>query len=356
MPPEPTATERAIAEGTRTSEPQGAENLLAEFRAIQAEMGGPEDEETEAAQLAQIPTGDDKAEKKDGPGVAKTKPKPDGEPKKGTEGRLTVKERAELREEKRAYKAGLAAREQAIAQREQQLLQSEAGTAEMLRARQLYEAGDFDGAAKAAFGVVSWNDMNDRAARAFASPEYRHSKALADKVAQLEAEREERRRGEMTFAQQQREQQILSTFHKGLTESLPQAEDETIAALAETDPAFVDAVFNRIVAAARQGEDLDPIEVAEELVETARTHYERVHKVFGGRPTSQAEMAQAIPPNRAGSTKPPVKPQRHVSRTAATEVSAPPDFENDAEWVAFGAKALRRAHLEDEAAGRSGQW
>lgn len=352
---EPTATERAIAEGARISEPQGAENLLAEFRAIQAEMGGPEDEETEAAQLAQIPA--DKAdEKKDGPGVAKTKGKPlEGDKKTGTEGRLTVKERVQLREEKRQFKAALAAREQALTQREQRLLQNEAGIQEILRARQLYEAGDFDGAAKAAFGVVSWNDMNDRAARAFASPEYRHSKALADKVAQLEAEREQQRRNEMTVAQQRREQEILSNFHKGLTESLPQAEDETIAALAETDPAFVTAVFNRIVAAAREGEDLDPIEVASELVETARAHYERVHKVFGGRPTSMVETTQAVTPTRAGS-KAPVKPQKHVSRTAATEVSAPPEFETDADWVRFGAKALMRAHLEDEAAGRSGQW
>lgn len=358
--PEPTATDRAIAEGARVSTPEGAENLLAEFRAIQAELGGPEDEEVEAAQLGQVL--EETTEKpaptkgKDGRFVKGEKAPEKG--KSGTEGTVNRAERAAFeRQARRDAKAAVAAQESTLSQRAFQLQQREQAVAEMAKARQLFDAGDYDGAAKAAFGAASWNDLNDQAARAFASPEYRRVKALEKQTQDMAAERERERQASMTAQQQAREQKVLGDFHANLAETLPKAEDATVAALAEHDPSFVEAVFNRVVAAARQGEDLDPLEVAEEIVEHARAHFERVSKVFGGRPTSMVEATRVASPDRAGSKQQPVKPQKHVSRSTATETSAPPEFENDAEWVAFGTKALKRAHLEDEAAGRSSnQW
>lgn len=360
---EPTETDRAIAEGARISTPAGGEqeNLLAEFRAIQAELGGPEDEEADAASVGVSleEVDEEKAKAKATPPKGKdgkfVKADKAGE-KTGTEGKLTVKERVELREERRKAKEALAGREQQLSQREAAFTAKEAALSQSAKARELYEAGDYDGAAKAAFGATSWNEMNDVAARAFASPEYKRVKALEERDKVREAERERERQANMSASQQAREQKILGDFRATLDVSLPKAEDETIAALAAEDPDFVAAVFDTVVAAARRGEDLDPIEVAEEIVESARARFAKMQKVFGGRPASAVEAARAATPTRAGSTQQPVKPHKHVSRSTATEASAPAEFENDQDWIAFGAKALRRAHLEDEASGRSANW
>lgn len=355
---EPTETDRAIAEGARVAGDENAQSVHAEWKAIERELaaaaGEPVEEPNGELDQTKTTPRDDKGRFQKGEAGEQ---KPDGkDEKKGKEGAVSRAERAALeREAKRQAKAAISNREAQLTQREQQLALREQAIEAVAKGRERFEAGDYDGAAQA-FGFKTWNELNDAAARSFASPEYKRVRDLENRSRQLEEERARERQAQQTAAQQAREQKILTDFHASLAESLPKAEDPIIAGLAAEDPHFVGAVFNRVVAAARQGEDLDPIDVAEEIVEQARAHYLRVSKVFGGRPTSQAEAPRGASPDRAGSKKQPERPKTHVSRASAAEASAPPDFETEEDFIAFGAAAMRRAHNEDEAAGRSNQW
>jgi hypothetical protein len=327
-------------EADATVDPLAVGNsIMADFMAAQEELGGPLTPEEQAADLAT-------------PVVAPTKAKPAAAPAAPSK---TVAERVAEREEKRQASRRIAEKEAAadrkLAEANARALAVESTSPEKIRA--LIDQGDYDGAAKA-WGFKSWNDMNDQAARSFASPEFKRVRALEAKVAESNA-REERERGERAQqAAAAREEGILRNFHANLAESLPKSENETVAALAQEDPRFVQAVFQRVVAAARQGEDLDPGEVAEELIEDVKAHFASLSKVF--RPSSKAEAAQAAPPVRAGSKEQPVKPQTHVSRSAGTEASPPKLYglNQGSEWLSDTVAAMKKAQEEDRKALKAG--
>jgi hypothetical protein len=334
-------------EAATVADPVAAGNsIMDDFFAVQEELGGAMSPEEQAADLAAPP-----------PSQA-TAPAKSAAEKQKTATEYAQERRAEReakREAKRQDIQRIADKESAA---DRKLAEATARAAALdaispEKVRAMFSTGDFDGVAKA-WGFKSWNDMNGDAARTFASPEFKRVQALEEQLAEKNA-REEQSRKEWDRQQAAaKEDGILRNFHAQLTESLPKAPNETVAALAQEDPRFVTAVFQRVVAAAREGEDLDPVEVAEELIEDVRAHYESLSKVF--RSPSKTEAAQAASPVRAGSTKQPVKPQTHVSRSAGTEASPPKLYSTSqtSEWLADTARDMKAAQDADRKALKAG--
>ncbi len=339
----------------------GTGDLLAEFNAIEKEMGeAANDADGDAGEKAALeaakPVKDAKpAEKK----PAEAKPKE-------TDGKPTIAERAAFRAEKREAREKAEAREAAIYQREQLIKQREAEIAQEretalknapAKLRELFEAGDLDGFVKqlGIKGVDSWEKANDHAARLFASPEYRRVRDVELKLEAEKAERarEKEERGRQEQAAQQRaeaarEQELRAQAAVEVGDMLKTAEDPDIAGLASVDPRFNAAVLDEVLRSR-----CDVAEAAETIRDKARAHYDALHKVFGSQTPSKSEAVdpkgKPASPVRAGSQKQLARPNTHVSRTTASE-AAPPADENltDAQWLALAHQEMKSAYRQEQ--------
>lgn len=336
-------TQMAAVPQTEVTLP-GTASLVDELAAVAAELGETgEDPDTEP----ETPAAKVKLEKKDEP------PKP-----KENEGKPTVKEHIAFREERRAFKQTVAATKAELARKEAELgqiwrgIQAEKAANENApptRLREMLENGQFDELVKALGSkeIDSWEKANDHAARTFADPSYKLNQQTKRELEAVKAERErekaeaaqredEWRRDQAARAQAaNREAAIVE-----LKASLSQSDDPHVAKLAEKDPRFSRAVLKAI----EDDNSLDVEEAAEVVLKLARDHHLILGEVFGIQTPSKSEAAQAVTPNRAGRKEQLVKPNKHVSRTTATEAS-PPSDENltDAQWQALAEQEMKKA-------------
>src|SRR5262249_43326389 len=136
---EPTATDRAIAEGARVAGAE-AESLEAEWRAIEREQAAaagetPEEPDGELDKTKTTPRDEaGRFQKREG----EEPPKP---AKRGKEGASSVAERAAFeREARRQAKASVAQRESQLTEREQRLALREQAAEASVKARERFEA------------------------------------------------------------------------------------------------------------------------------------------------------------------------------------------------------------------------
>lgn len=262
---------------------------------------------------------------------------------------------AAIREEKRKFRAWQETESQRLAG-ERAKFEADRKAAEATspeRIQELIDAGNFDEVAKA-FGCTSWEDLNTKAARAFASPEFRRIRELEAAQAKLEAERaEEKREREAAQAEYQR-QQAEREFVTFVDTECKAATDPVVKALA-TAPEFTQAVYGHLVQHYREtGEQMDVAEAAQVIADGARRRYAEWHKVFGSQPTdNQAEAAQAVTPDRAGS-KQPARPTKHVARNRAAEAASPTRELTHQEQIATWKGELEKALAKDLAEGTFG--
>ena len=352
----------------------GTADLLAEFRAIEAEMGeGGEATETEAA--PETPAANETPERdasgkfvkkdakaepaKDSKEAGKEKPKAAA---KENDGKPTIAERAQFREEKREWRAKAEASEAQLRQYEQQL-RAEKAALDAAKAkaieeapaklRELFERGDADAMVKALGidGIDSWEKINDHFARQFASPEYRRVREVERKLAETQAEakrkEEEQAQRAQAYAAQQEQQREAALRERATVEiadALKAAEDPEIAGLSATDPRFNGAVLAEVLRSR-----CDISEAAETVRDMARAHYIELHKVFGTQTPSKSEAGSPATPVRAGRPQQLARPNKHVSRSTASEASPPAD-ENltDAQWLALANQDMKAAFRQEQ--------
>lgn len=346
------AAEPAVADSNASE----SASLLAEFHAVEAELG--EAGNDDAAEPSETPERgpDGKFLPKDKKPAAKVEAKPKAEPEKPEEpkderkDRVAPAERAAFREEKRRERAKLASQAQEIAQQRAQLeaFAAQVNASSPAKLKELSEAGRMDEIAQI-IGHKDWNALNDHVARQYASPEYRRIRQLEQ---EREAEKKERAEQMQAWQQRQAQEQRAAVDAQAateITETLKAGSDPELAALAE-DPPFAAAVVRRIRQAHAQHDEIDLDEAIQEVADGARSMYERLHKVFGGRQPSHAEAPRGAIPNRAGKETTPARPvNKHVPRNSATEASPPADESDwtNEQWNTFMNQELHKAAAEE---------
>jgi hypothetical protein len=327
--------------------------LLAQFNAIAAENGGIDDDAiatTPAAPAAPAKAPAPLSAAVETPEEQKTreaeKANPQG-PKPGDWAAFRAQQR-EGKAKLDKIEQSIVAREQAIAAREKA---TEATSPERIKAH--LESGNFDAIAQA-FGMKSWNEMNDHAARAFATPEFKRMRELEARAERIEAERAEEKRQYEEQQSEARRQQAEREYVTYVDTSLKGASDAHIKALSE-DPNFTQAVFGFMSNHFRQtGEELDVEDAARQMLPNIRAHYDRLHKIFGVQATvQQPEAARAANPDRAGSNK----PARQTNKVARTRAAEPASGElSHADFIRMGKEQLEAALAEDIRNGNGGSF
>lgn len=285
-------------------------------------------------------------------------------------GRFTVADRVRERQAKREWRAKFEAEraewQQAVAKERDEIEKQRAelsklNTDEVLRQKvaMLLDADDYDGLAKLA-GRKDFNEIVERSVKAFSDPSYKKTKELEARQAELERREKERededRRRREEFEQErarvhatERQRQELAA----VSEELNKHPEPAIAELAKLDPEFTAAVYSRMrheIGAQRLSQQ-EIVEVYEDsiawVLDVAKRKHEVLSKAFGGRPTSEAETATAVTPTRAGSSKTPAKPHKHVSKTQTAEVSAATEDQSESEFLKKWTRRLEQSQLEE---------
>jgi hypothetical protein len=280
---------------------------------------------------------------------------PEKKPEAEDETRVSLTERDKWRAEKRDWRQRISSKEQALAAKEAEIaakLEAAASTSPE-RIRALIEGSDFDGFAKL-IGFKGWADLNDTAIRAYASPEFRHTRKLEQELQALKAQKEEESRKAAEQAEVAQRETAKREYQAHLATTLKGSPDAGIREAA-TDPeegeAFRQAVYGKIANHYQEtGDELDPDEAAEEIVrEVILPRLARWNRIFGTQSAVTTEAAQAASANRAAVTKTPVRSSKHVSRHAAKQAStqAPPNM-SDAEAIRYWAKQMEESSLEDD--------
>lgn len=242
---------------------------------------------------------------------------------------------AKVREERRQARASIERDRAAIAAEQAQVDAARRAIEHVApdKIQELLDLGDLDEIAKRVSGgkFESWNAVNDYAARAFASPEARHTRKLAEEVERLKAERaEENRIIEAQQAEYQR-QQAEREFFTYIDTEVKAATDPVVKALA-AEPEFTQAVYGHMAEHYRAtGEQLDVSDAAQFIANGARRRYAEWKRVFGGQPAVQQ----------------PARQTKHVARTRAAEVASPARELDDKQFISEWKIELKRA-LDDD--------
>lgn len=247
---------------------------------------------------------------------------------------------AALREERRNWKAQADRREAALAAKEAEI-EARAKAAEATspeRIMMLLEGGNFDAVAQA-IGAKSWEDLNNLAARAFASPEFKRMRNLEERAARLESERARERQQIEAQRQEVQRQEAERQFVSHIETEMKSSGDVVVRTLATEEPEFVAAVYSHMANHyLATGEELDVSEVAQTIVSGLKSRLTRWMKIQGLQPTQpqQAEPTQVVTPDRARSTKP-AKKSRDLTH---------------AEWIAMAAREMKKAVDQDISEGK----
>lgn len=270
-----------------------------------------------------------------------------GEADDKAEGTVTVAERAKWREDKRKQRAAIAAeRERAMAEIRAAADEVRSQYGGIVTAKKALEDGDFDGFAQA-LGYDDWRKLNSETLKRFQSPEYQRVQNLERQLKER-TEREARERAEAQRASQQRaEQEQREQYIGSLEGELAATGDAALTELGK-DPAFRRAVFDVQQREWDGSETVSVEEAARQALQSARSAYDRLHKIFGGQAALQPEGASAPAP-RSGSAS--VQPgarrraSRSVTHAQAAEASPPGKVldVDSPEWMQMAARRLNAA-------------
>jgi len=320
---------------------------LEQFMAVATELGGLDDG---PAPAAPAPAKEEPAAPAKQPAIAAAVD--DGEAAKEAEkakqGAPKPGDWAAIREEKRQHRAAVArkqaeldARDAAISAKAKELeTYSPAKLKELLHSARLDDLAQL-------LGAKNWTEVNDIGAKAYADPAYRENQALKEEVKRIAAEREEEKRLQAERQAEYQRQQSEREFIAFVDTECKAATDPVVKALAAA-PEFTQAVYGHLVQHYREtGEQMDVAEAAQVIADGARRRYAEWNKVFGSQPTdNQAEAAQAVTPDRAGS-KQPARPTKHVARNRAAEAANPTRELTHQEQIATWKGELEKALAED---------
>lgn len=197
------------------------------------------------------------------------------------------------------------------------------------QARSLFEAGDYDGALAAAFGVDSVEYQRKMISqRVGRDPEVERLKA------EIQRDREERARERQQWEQAQREQSEqaqIAEYQGRLQNELTTSDDPTIAHYAAR-PQFVQRVFDVLRANYDPHTNATvPVHVAAEHVrDQIQASVQQWQLSHPGQVPAKSVQAAAMP------AKPPVRPVRSLKQTGAAEATGAP--------VKLSSEEIRQKH------------
>ncbi len=336
-------------------EPAPEETDLEAFNRISAELDAKEKAAEQLAKAGGKGGGKKPAEPTEETEEAKeTEAKADGEETEEETEKPAQRHKLEIqfRRREREIKQREQAVERAIKQAQAELANERAQIAKFTpdSVKKLIDGGDFDGFSKL-FGFESFEAMNTHALKSFSDPSYKAAKDAADKIRALE-QREEQRQREQDEARQrhvaaQREEEFKTFVASEVTED----EDEDIQRLAKADQWFVPSCVTEMKREYQKTrKQISPSEAAQRVLKSRRAMYDELSKIFGDQAASnQPESApqRAVTPARAGSSKQPARPSKHVTRKGAAGTPGAPAEMSDADWVRWGKTQLEQSFDED---------
>lgn len=255
-------------------------------------------------------------------------------------GKITAKERAEFRAWKRSQ-------QQAIEQRERELLGKVEGTKAELREQiefaqrvtQLADDHDFDGLAKL-LRFENWDGLQAAYASRLTDPNYRQLRELQEERRQRKEREEQEARSKAENERRTRLQQAQATYREELSASCAQSANKIVRSLAK-DPDFL------AVVSAIQREEYDPRtqttvtpEQALELVGPRRQQAlsarlkelrEALNSAFEEERATEEQEQSTM-----DTKKPTTQTKRPVSRTGVTPKPAPTGGKSVAELIKSG--------------------
>lgn len=246
--------------------------------------------------------------------------------------RVTVAERATFRQQRQQKLTEVQQIEAAARQRAQQIeAEAQAKVGPAMRAQAAWDAGDYDGFAKA-LGKKDWNELNREAIGRFADPNYKRVRELETWKEQQEASARQAQQVQAAQQQEAQRQQAIAGYKAELSAGMKESTDRVVRAFHD-DPQFLDAVY------AVQNEHFDgvatitPEEAAharprgggKTLAEEMHALYLKLDSVFraDAAASEHESAAQATESDRAAP-----KPVRQSAKTSipqrkATEAAAP---------------------------------
>ncbi len=237
------------------------------------------------------------------------------------DGRVTVGERAKLREEKRDSKLRIQSLE---SQLDLKINNAKESLKSYVAAKETWEAGDIDGFAKT-LGYEDWNGLQTDVIHRFADPSYKKIQELQRK----QRERDERDANDAETAQKvaanRERMEAVATYKRGLSQEMTNSENPLVKAMA-TDSFFQDAIYQLQEAHYDRSTDTTiTLEEAIEMVPRGMTRslkdemrglFDKLQAAFGASPP---DPAKAPPAKRAKTgTLPREAEAPHVGKTGGS--------------------------------------
>jgi len=154
------------------------------------------------------------------------------------DGRVTVAERAKLREEKREARAKITALEADLGQKVTQARESLKG---FVTAKDAWERGDIDGFAKALGGYADWNELQKDVINRFADPSYKEIQELKRKQKDRDDRDTQQAEQSRQVAVNRERTEAIAAYKRGLSQEMAGSSDPLVKAMHE-DSFFVDAI------------------------------------------------------------------------------------------------------------------
>ena len=276
---------------------------------------------------------------------------------------VAARERVAFREEKRRARAELEAERAAfLRDREAETLRLQQTGRSVIEAAQAFERGDWDAFAKA-LGEKDWNAVNERVLNAFADPNYK-------RLRELERRELEREQSQQTAQQQQREQAAreaqqreIDRYCETISGEMAESSDKFVAAMSD-DPRFVNAIFRiRQQHYQETGEELALDEAVKikprggtSLREQMAVLYKKLRSSGAfdepEEPSDRARKPESGPRPRNGEigsqSRNAAKPKTSISQSEAGGPSRNLNLDDDREWRKYALAELERAADEDK--------
>jgi len=231
---------------------------------------------------------------------------------------VSVGERAQFREERRAFRARMADERSTLTREiEERGRGLEARYERALALEQAVEANDLDGVAKA-LGHETWNHLSESALRRQMNPEHRELMEHRRAKRQREIDEQKRAAEEAERARQAQHEEARTKYAGKLKAEIAALKDPELSRFAD-DVTFVATVLQH---QEREWDGEETISVEEAARRTrgdAYALYQKLHTVFGGRAAKQPETE---PTGGAESSEPRGKrPTKSVSQKSVAEAS-----------------------------------
>lgn len=272
-------------------------------------------------------------------------------------GKVTIRERAAFREERRKAKSAI----EEMSRAERAALESERASTAKERAEhaeklkrveaidRAIEIGDYQELARLA-GKKDWDDLQKDVIAKLADPNYKELQELKRKESEREAKEhqqaekaEQQAKERETAAQEAARREGQHRYKQYLAQTLQQSKHPLVSSLAD-DPTFVEAIF-RIQEEHWDGEStVTPEQAIKLAIKGASLSLEDELRQLHARLTKglHIEEAPAAPPAPAkGKSKTDTTPSRK------TEAAPSGKFNNDRDWLKHAARRLEEAALRD---------